>query len=89
MIDKIEYNICDVCGKSEKETKITYYGAMGLPVSFGYCENCDKEEYLTDVELILYLSNPKRKQEIIENIDFIIENCQAICQRFPGNNHTL
>ena len=78
---EFKYDTCDVCGKSEKETKITYYAAAGLPVSFGYCENCDKEGYLTDIELILYMSNPRRKEDIIKNIDFIIENCQAIWQR--------
>lgn len=69
---------CDVCGALEEQSHIEVHSAMNIPVSLCYCENCDKFGYVTHWELIKYLSYPHNKEKIMKNIDFIIENCQAI-----------
>ena len=70
--------VCSICGADSTEKVINVHSAMSFPGSFGYCESCDKNGFITFFELIKFMSNPNKKEWIVENIDFIIENCQAI-----------
>ena len=79
--------ICDVCGTTSNEATINVHSAMNIPVSLSYCEYCDKKGYITFYELIKFMSNPKKKEWIVENIDFIIENCRAINKGLWSRKH--
>ena len=72
---------CDVCGASEEEVKINVHSAINMPISLSYCENCDSEGYITEYELIRYLAIPSHKKDIIEDVDFIIENANVLAKK--------
>jgi len=76
---------CDVCGKIKEENEINVHSAINMPISLGYCADCDKKGYITLLELLKYMSKPTNKERIIKNLDVIIENCNVLFNAFLNN----
>lgn len=72
---------CSVCGRSSEEIQLNIHSAINMPVSLSYCEDCDKKGYITLRELLIYLSNPNHKQQILNDWDFIRENIEVVLEK--------